>query len=169
MEILFENTYLYDERIAREYMKHSILRSPRLYIIIAMFVVIAGMLCLIKRFDYAAIFGVLFIAWIIISIVSFRQGVRRMTRKYTELSGGEPMVVRFDFGDYGFITNMPSSGAILVPYRDVKRISADKKTIMITVRGGAKYAIPRDSFTKGDPDSFLPFLKTEVRRAKALK
>ena len=64
---------------------------------------------------------------------------------------------------------MPTSGAMLIPYRDVKSISDGKETIMITVRGGGKYAVPKDSFTKGDAESFLPFIKAAVRRAKAIK
>lgn len=74
MEILFENTYLCDERIAKEYMKHSIKRSPRLYIIVIMFVIITGMLSLIKRFDYAAVFGAFFFGWILLTLNSYRQG-----------------------------------------------------------------------------------------------
>ena len=166
MEIIFENTYLCDERIAKEYMKHKILRSPRLYVIVAMFIITAGMFSLIRRFDYAAVFGILFVAWAILTVNSYRQGVKRLTKKYEELAGDEPPIARFDFADDCFVTNTPASGAMLVPYSELRGVITSKDFIMLKARGGARYALPRSGFTKGSDTGFIEFIRMRLKHAK---
>lgn len=162
MEILFENSYTFDENIAREYMRYSFFRSARLYVIVAMYLIITAMLMLIRRFDYAAIFAVLFAVWIVISISSYRQGIRRMVRKNIEVSGGEPYPVFFDFAEECFFSNNSVSGSIPIRYSELKRVRESKKAIMLVGRGGTRYALDKSGFTKGSIEDFMRFIKRKV-------
>lgn len=159
MEILFENTYMFDENVAGEYMRYSILRTPRFYIVISMFVVIASMLLYVRQYAYAAVFLAIFLIWILISVRSFKQGVKRMTEKSNLVSGSLPNVTRFEFGSDCFVAHNSGTGTVVIPYRDLKRISVMEKTIMLTVKGGTRYALPKNAFIKGTEEDFLSFIK----------
>ncbi|MBO4383892.1 MAG: YcxB family protein [Clostridia bacterium] len=162
MEILFENTYMFDERVAGEYMRYSILRTPRLYIVVSMFVVIASMLLYVKQYAYAAVFLAIFLVWILISVRSYKQGVKRMTEKSELVSGSLPNVTRFEFGSDCFVAHSSGTGTVVIPYRDLKRVTDMGQTIMLIVKGGAKYALPKNAFIKGTEEEFSAFIKEKA-------
>lgn len=162
MEVLYENTYAFDERIAREHMRWSIFRSARMYMIIAMFVIITAMLLLVRRYAYAAVFGLVFCVWVIYTVISYYQGVRRMVKKYDELAMGEPHVIRFDFGDDCFISYSSAGGNILITYPEIKKVIPDKNNITLLKRDGSRLVMPRDCFVRGTADEFLMFIRGKL-------
>ena len=164
MEVLFINEYIFDERIAKEYMKYSFWRSPRLYIIVLMFLVIAPMLVYVEQYAYAAVFLAIFVIWILLSVRSFQNGVKKLLRKNAPAPEKDLNVTRFEFGEDCFVAHSPGFGAAVITYDELKRVSRMGETTVLILRGGTRYLLPNSGFKRGTAEEFLGFIKGKKKK-----
>lgn len=173
METRFENSFVRDENTAKEIYRYWFFRKPTmvaLYVILA-FYTLACIFGLSFDFEDAKDFIFPFFTAILIPvlmIISYRSQVKTMVNRDREMAKGSELVTRVCVNDNEFtVFSLDSHTSILVS--DLKYAFLTKSYIAVITKARLMVILKKDSFTIGDTESFLAFLREKNIKIKGQK
>lgn len=162
MEPLFENRYIRDRSLMKDFYRRSMLMSPA-----AIILYLACLYCLWNTIEilYLADFfypGYLLLAVFVLGLVWFgyRRNVNLTLKRDLELNNGQPIAQHIVVTEQGF-TAHGINGSQEVTFNTIKKVRKTRKLILLITNARLVWVFPKASFTRGTPDEFLAFLKTK--------
>lgn len=173
MEKRFENKYVRDENTAKEIYKYWFFKKPTM---VAMYVILAvyTFFCILGlSFDFADAreFILPFICALMIPVlmtVSYRSQVKTMANRDKEMANGGELLCEISVNDNEF-TVAYFEGRNSIAMDNVKYAFQTKSYIAVITKARLMVILKKDSFTVGDADSFIAFLKEKVIKVKGQK
>ena len=162
MEPLFENRYIQDEAMIREFFRRTQLLSP---------VYILGYLCCVyfllnfifvwAFFGYCELYYLIFTAallgyyWLL-----YHRSIKLTMNRELEMSSGKPLERRLVVTEDCFIHYTPTS-SVEIPFDSVKKVRQSKNLILVCTKAKQAFVFPKATFTRGTLEEFLAFLKSK--------
>ena len=167
MEILFENSYSRKKELAKEIYCYYYFQRKWVvvcYVLIAL-TFLANILIAIfeKTFNWGAlVFAPLYFLF---RIYCYFYQVNAMVKRDNELYGKEISVETVVTNEY--IQNTATTGAVnKVEYDKIRNAVQTKNLILLRSKANLIYIFRKDTFTKGDKDSFIRFLNDKGIKIK---
>ena len=163
MEGLFCNKFVRDEDTAKEVYVYWYFKRPLLIVVysIIAFYSLACILGFILDFDSAkealGVF-VMSIFVFVLMIVSYHSQVKAMVQRDKEMSGGKPLCCEISVGE-NEITLSALESRSSVAMSNIKSAFETENYIVVLTKARLMFIFKKDSFTKGDAESFIAFLK----------
>lgn len=172
-DIRFENSFTRDKNTAKEIYGWWYYKRPlfvAFYIIMALYLV-----SFILGFTFAPgemlgdlpVFAFIIFAIFLFNLSYFSQ-VRAMVKRDAEMSGGRELLSTVTVSDSeAVVTSFDSRTAIA--FENLKYAFATKNYIILVTKARLMVILKKDSFTKGDTDSFISFLQGKGIKVKGKK
>ncbi len=173
METRFENRYVRDENTAKEIYRYWFFKKP---LMVAVYVVLAvyAISCIIGLgfdFEDAKEFIMPFILAVILPllmIISYRSQVKTMVKRDKEMAKGGELICEVSVNDNEFtVSSLESRSRILID--NAKYAFQTKSYIVVITKARLMIILKKDSFTVGDTDGFIAFLKEKGIKVKGKK
>ena len=170
MEALFKNKFVRDENTAKEIYGYWYFKKPLMIVVYAVLGVYAlsCILGFIIDFNSAKeampVFAmiVFFTAFI---FISYRSQVKAMVQRDKEMSGGDALCCEISVSDDEIILTALESRSP-VSMGNLKSAFMTKNYIVVITKARLMFILKKDSFTKGDAESFIAFLKEKGIKVK---
>ena len=162
-EILFENRYMIDEAMNRDYLSWMFFRRPAqivfhiLFLLYFLFAVIA--VCAGFGGVYSWLLLLLVAAVFALQIVRYRRAVKNVRKNIDELYGGTPPEGIVTVTDRLFKSTLSNGAVSQIELRHLTSARRAGNLILLRSDGGLLFVFPADTFTTGSPDAFLAFLR----------
>ena len=161
MEILFENSYVRNKKLAKELYWYIYYQRP-VHIVINIIMILcffAQILLLIWKPYLSNIGYLMFIMlYFLLCFLRYIANVKAMIKRDKEIHGSEISVTAIVTDEY--IQWTASNGSVnKLEYPNIKYAKKTKKLILLRSKAGLIYIFSRDSFSIGTEDAFLLFLK----------
>lgn len=158
----FINEYTYSEEMIRE----SLLakwydKNKKVYIAIALFIVVMLVMAVVKRNWIFLIFVALFIALGAFYELIKKRTVNEDVEKAQGLYEDGATSIRVEISDV--IRAKSASNEKEIQYSDVTKLINSKNLILIVLKGGTTFTLSKDGFISGDAVECLQYLKKKVR------
>lgn len=173
MENLFENKYVRNESTAKEIYKYWFFKKPTMAAVYAILSVYALACIFGLSFDFedAREFIFPFILAIILPvlmIISYRSQVKTMVNRDKEMAQGGELVCEVSVNDNEMtLCAFESRSSILIS--DVKYAFVTESYITVITNARLMIVLKKDSFTLGDTEGFISFLKEKGIKVKGQK
>ena len=173
MEARFKNKFVRDEDTAKEIYKYWYFKKPLMvvvYVILGAYA-LSCILGFIIDFNSAKeampIFAmiVFFTAFI---FISYRSQVKAMVQRDKEMSGGEALCCEISVSD-DEITLSTLESRSPVSMSNLKSAFITKNYVVVITKARLMFILKKDSFTIGDTESFVAFLREKGIKVKGKK
>ena len=162
MEPLFENHYIRDEAMFREFFRRTQLLSPASIIgylccgyLLFNFIVAWAVLGYFELYLLLFAAGLLGFYWLL-----YRRSIKLTMNRELEMSSGKPLEQRLVVTEDCFIGYAPTS-SVEIPFDSVKKVLQTRNLILVCTKAKQAFVFPKATFTKGTPEEFLAFLKSK--------
>lgn len=167
MEVLFENQYIKNKKVIKEVYRCLYFRSKALilaYIIMFLYLLKNILILFVhKTVDTYVLFC--FILIVLILFAGYYYQVYIALKRDRELYGNEVLVRAIITDEY--IQNSERNGSMCkLEYTNIKNAVQTKNLIVLRTKARLGYVFPKDTFTKGDAESFIYFLKGKGIKVK---
>ena len=170
MEVRFENEFTRDESTVKEIYGYWYFKKPVMIAVYAAlgFYFLSCILGFILDFESAKesmpIFAMV-VFFAIFIFISYRSQVRAMVQRDREMSGGESLCCKISVSDEQMtLTALESSSPISLG--NLKSAFMTKNYIVVLTKARLMFIFKKDSFTLGDTESFIAFLKEKGVKVK---
>ena len=167
MEILFENSYVRNKELAKEIYRYYYFQRKWLvvcYVLIS-FSFFANILIAIfeKTFNWSVLVFVPLL--FLFQLYCYFSQVNTMVNRDSEVHGKEISVETIVTNEY--IQNTASTGAVnKLEYDKIRNSVQTKNLILLRSKANLIYIFRKDTFTKGDKESFIRFLNNKGVKIK---
>lgn len=173
MDIRFENEFVRDEQTAKEIYGYWYFKKP---IMIAMYVIlgiyslscILGFIVDFESAKEAMPIFVMIIFVVALMLFSYRSQVKAMVQRDKEMSGGNPLNCRISVSD-DEITLSTLENRTPVSMSNLNGAFVTKNYIVVITKARLMFIFKKDSFTVGNSDGFIAFLKEKNIKIKGQK
>ncbi|MBO7196531.1 MAG: YcxB family protein [Clostridia bacterium] len=161
-EIRFENRFVRDESTAKEIYGYWFFKKPlsvAIYIVLGFYSLscIFGLTLDFQSAKETIPILAMIVFYVIIMIVSYRSQVKGMAQRDREMSGGGELCCEISVSD-DEITLSTLESRNPVAMSNVKSAFMTKNYVVVLTKARLMFILKKDSFTKGDADSFIAFL-----------
>lgn len=169
-EILFENRYVRDENTAKEIFGYHYFRRP----IVIAFCILFGLytisnvvgLIVESHMEPSAIFSLVLLVIIIVTwLASYKTAVRTMVKRDKEAIGDAEFEITVTADENKISITTPVSNQS-VNFENVKHVFKTKNYVAVVTKASLIYILKKDSFVKGDAESFFSFLMSKGIKIK---
>ena len=170
MEGLFCNKFVRDEDTAKEVYVYWYFKKP-LLIVVYSIIALYSLVCIlgfILDFDSAKEALGVFVIGIFVfvfMIVSYHSQAKAMVQRDKEMSGGKPLCCEISVSE-NEITLSALDSRSSVAMSNIKSAFETENYIVVLTKARLMFIFKKDSFTKGDAESFIAFLKEKGIKVK---
>ena len=167
MEVLFENSYVRDKKFAKDIYKY--LYFHRVSIIVS-YVFLSLIFCAnILLWIFEEYYN-LFVLVLVPSLFAFRlysyfRSVKLMVKRDSEVHGKEVTVESVVTGE-GIQSSVSTGSVSTLAIGNIKKAVNTKKFILLHTEAKMIHIFPKDTFTKGNAEDFIKFLKDKGIKVK---
>ena len=157
-EPIFKNVFIRDEETLKEFYKHDYLKATRFRIIYIGYAIL--LLMSVLAYDISLFISYLLLGLILALIIlfSYSQNLKTTIARDKELANGRDIVSQISvFDDRIELTVLENTQS--VSFENVKRADQTKNYICVITKARFAYIFKKDSFTKGDSEGFIEFLR----------
>lgn len=165
MEVLFENRYVRNEAMMKEYLRRSHLCNPiaiAVYIVTAIHLVTELLIWVRWGFALSPV-DLIYLLFPVALYVGYRRTLKLILNRDLEVNGGKPVEVLVTVTETG-ISGQTQVDAPEILYSSMKKVRQTRNLIIIYTKSRLALLVPKYGFTKGTAEELLQFL-----RAKGLK
>lgn len=167
MEVLFENSYVRDEKLIKEIYRYEYFRRKLLIIfdIVMILCLLSNILILVV--EKKCYWGVFILAplYFLYKFFCYWRQVRIIIKRDQEVHGKEISVETIVTNEY--IQNTASTGAVnQLAYENIRNVVQTKNLILLRSEANLVYIFRKDAFTKGNVEDFIKFLKDHEIKVK---
>ena len=167
MEILFENSYVRNKDFAKEIYRFYYFQRKGLvicYVLLSLSLVVNILISIFEKTYNWSIFIFVPVFFLGQLYCYFRQ-VNTMVKRDSEVHGKEISVETIVTNEY--IQNTASTGAVnKLEYDKIRNSVQTKNLILLRSKANLIYIFRKDTFTKGDKESFARFLNNKGVKIK---
>ena len=162
MEVLFENSYVRDEKLIKEIYRHEYFRRKLLIIfdIVVILCLLSNILILV--IEKTCYWGVFILAplYFLYKFFCYWRQVRIIIKRDQEVHGKEISVNTIVTNAY--IQNTASTGTVnKLEYENIRNAVQTKNLIFLRSKANLIYIFRKDTFSKGTGEEFIIFLKSK--------
>jgi len=170
MEVSFENQYTKTEDFYSEYFKQVHLKN-RLNIFFCIFYLINIIFNLLTVIFFEGdsklllILVVVFVFLCFIKVLVYKSETQSHYKRDLAFTGGEPLEIYLTVTESGLdycVINYQTKTHF--DFSQIKKVKKMENYIVVLLKSTYPFIFKKDSFTKGNPDEFLDFLKGEKVR-----
>jgi hypothetical protein len=160
MDVLFENTYVRDKALAKEFYGYYYLkRKLQVFLQIMLCICfLANLILAILDLPYSVLVLITVPAWFLIHFVSYFSGVNAMVKRDREICGDDLKVTVIVTED-GLQIAGSVGGEIKIGFDKVKDVIQTKNLILVRSKARLVYILRKDSFSIGTKEALQSFLK----------
>lgn len=162
MEILFENSYVRNKELAKEIYRYYYFQRKLLVVCYALISLSFLANILIWIFEKTYSLGVIIFVplFFLLQFYSYFRQVNTMVKRDDETHGKAISVETIVTNEY--IQNTASTGAVnRLEYDKIKNSVQTKNLILLRSKANLIYIFRKDTFTKGDKESFIRFINSK--------
>lgn len=167
MEPLFENVYVRDENVMKEYLRRMLLLGPSAFIsygLIAFLLVnLISLWIWIGYFATSYLFGAVFIAAMYFFI--YWRTLKLTMDREQEVNGGEPLELHTTVMENS-IACRTRVDAPEVAYSSIKKVIQTKNLIIVVTKAKLAFIMTKDGFTRGTAEELLQFFRNKGLKVK---
>ncbi len=159
-EPIFKNVFIRDEETLKEFYKHDYLKATRFRIIYIGYAIL--LLMSVLAYDISLFISYLLLGLILALIIlfSYSQNLKTTISRDKELANGRDIVSQISvFDDRIELTVLENTQS--VSFENVKRADQTKNYICVITKARFAYIFKKDSFTKGNSEGFIEFLRSK--------
>ena len=168
MEALFENRYTKNPEMYKELYQYYYFKRPLIMacnVCYALFI-LWTVFCIIAGLPYSPILIILPLVMYAFEAFRYFSALSIAKKRDAELGGQSNMETAVIVTD-NFMRYTAVNGAeVDVEYSVFKNAVCTKNLILLRSKARLVYIIPKDTFTKGDPNAFLAFLSSKGIKVK---
>ena len=167
MEILFENSYVRNKELAKEIYRYYYFQRKWLVVCYALLLLSFLSNIFISIFEKTYNWGVLVYVplFLLFQLYCYFRQVNTMVKRDSEVHGKEISVETIVTDEY--IQNTASTGAVnKLEYDMIRNSVQTKNLILLRSKANLIYIFRKDTFTKGDKESFIRFLNNKGVKIK---
>lgn len=159
-EPIFKNVFIRDEETLKEFYKHDYLKATRFRIIYIGYAILLLMSVLAYDISLFISYSLLGLILALIILFSYSQNLKTTIARDKELANGRDIVSQISvFDDRIELTVLENTQS--VSFENVKRADQTKNYICVITKARFAYIFKKDSFTKGDSEGFIEFLRSK--------
>ena len=164
-EPLFKNTFIRDENTAVEFYKHHYFTSSRMKTLhigipIILAVDFIGALRTPIWLYFSLICLCLFILLYLRTYFLYKKSIKVSVARDKEINNGEPSIKDLLVFDDKIIQSSPISTITLL-IENIKEVEVTQNFIYVITKSNWYYDFKKDSFTLGNADDFIEFMKSK--------
>lgn len=162
MEILFENSYVRNKKLAKEIYRYYYFQRKLLVVCYALISFSFFVNILLVVFEKTYNWGILIFAPCIflLQLYCYFRQVNTMVKRDSEIHGKEITVETIVTNEY--IQNTSSTGAVnKLEYDKIRSVVQTKNLILLRSKANLIYIFRKDTFSKGTRDEFIAFLASK--------
>ena len=170
MELRFENEFVRDESTAKEIYGYWYFKKPLMiavYVALGFYFLscILGLILDFESTKESMPILAMIVFFAVFIFISYRSQVRAMIQRDKEMSGGEPLCCKISVSDEVMtLTALESSSPISLG--NLKSAFMTENYIVVLTKARLMFIFKKDSFTLGDTESFVAFLKEKDVKVK---
>ena len=167
MEILFENSYVRNKELAKEIYRYYYFQRKWLVVCYALLLLSFLSNIFISIFEKTYNWGVFIFVpfFLLFQLYCYFRQVNTMVERDSEVHGKEISVETIVTNEY--IQNIASTGAVnKLKYDKIRNSVQTKNLILLRSKANLIYIFRKDTFTKGDKESFIRFLNNKGVKIK---
>ena len=173
METRFENEFARDESTAKEvygywYFKKPLLIVVYIYLGIYLLSCILGFIIDFQSAKDSMPIFVMILFFLSFMFISYRSQVKAMIQRDKEVSGGEPLCCKISVTDEE-MTMSALENRTPISIGNLKSAFVTKNYIVVVTKARLMFIFKKDSFTLGDVDGFIAFLREKGIKIKGQK
>lgn len=104
--------------------------------------------------------------FILLRVLIYTITVRTAIKRQLEVCGGQFVQVHMEVYNDEFIQSDSSGAQRTISYGSIKRCYQTKNMFLLLSKANLVYSFPKDAFTKGLPEHFIPFIRSRGIKAK---
>jgi len=160
MEILFENKHVKDREWAKDIYGYINFRRPLIIVLDIYFFIclVAGIFDLIVRKNVNIYLFLLPVLWIGLQVLLYFTNVNVALKRDLEVFG-KPIEITAAVTDEKITVTQSTGSEIYLNYVDIKKAFQTKKYIYLQTKTNLLFSFKKDSFSLGNAEGFLSFLK----------
>ena len=167
MEILFENSYVRNKELAKEIYRYYYFQRKWLVVCYALLLLSFLSNIFISIFEKTYNWGVFIFVplFLFFQLYCYFRQVNTMVKRDSEVHGKEISFETIVTNEY--IQNTASTGAVnKLEYDKIRNSVQTKNLILLRSKANLIYIFRKDTFTKGDKESFIRFLNNKGVKIK---
>jgi len=167
MEIFFENSYVRNKELAKEIYRYYYFQRKWLVVCYALLLLSFLSNIFISIFEKTYNWGVFIFVplFLFFQLYCYFRQVNTMVKRDSEVHGKEISVETIVTNEY--IQNIASTGAVnKLEYDKIRNSVQTKNLILLRSKANLIYIFRKDTFTKGDKESFIRFLNDKGVKIK---
>jgi hypothetical protein len=168
MEVLFENSYVRNKKLAKELYWYIYFQRPiHIAINIIMILCFLVQMLLFVWNPYSSNIGYLIFVplYFLLCLLRYTANVRVMTKRDKEINGSEISVTTIVTDEY-IQSTLSNGGVNKLEYQNIKYAKKTKNLILLRSKAELIYIMQRDAFSVGTEDAFLMFLRDKGIKIK---
>lgn len=159
-EPLFKNSFVRDEKTIKEFYKHNYLTATRFKIIYIGYAVLILLSLLTYDISLFAFYLVLGIVMALVILFSYWQNVKILIARDKETSNGKDLIVEILVFD-DRIEHAILETKNTLHFDNIRSVEQTKNYICVMTNAKLAYIFKKDSFTLGNAEDFIEFLKSK--------
>lgn len=167
MEPLFENVYVRDEAVMKEYLRRMLLLGPSAifaYVLVGyMLVNLIVLWVWIGYFAFPYLIASAFI--LLLHLFIYRRTLKLTMDREKEVNGGEPLELHTTVMENS-IACRTKIDAPEVAYSSIKKVIQTKNLIIVVTKAKLAFIMSKDGFTRGTPEALLQFFRDKGLKVK---
>lgn len=167
MEPLFENVYVRDEKVLKEYLGWMLMRRPIdyfLYIVAGVYFVESVVMWFWLEY-FNPFIWILLAVVAALKVIGWHRSVKLTLQRDLELNGGEPVQLEIAVTEDA-IRAQTRQDAPEILFSSIKKVTQTKNLIILISKARLAFVLTRDGFTRGTADEFLKFLRDKGLKVK---
>ncbi len=174
MGIKFENKYIRDEKLMKEFFAYHFFKKPSalitnfivapLLFVYSLFMIIA----LPSSYGEKNIFFITLVSSVVIVFIAFFayfQNTKTLISREKEMNGGDFFEITTAVTDYNIIQSTEKSES-KIEFTSIKKVILTKNLIILMTKSKLGFILKLNSFTLGTPDELLDFLRSKGFKIK---
>ena len=121
---------------------------------------------LLFEFAHNTLISFFLLLIILFRMLSYGLAVRKTIKRQLILTGDQPLTINIAVYDDCFVQTNSLGKEVSVSYDSIKRAYQTKNLFLLLSRSNRVYCFPKDSFVKGLPQHFLPFIAKQGVKTK---
>lgn len=172
-EILFENKFVRDKAAIKEIYRYWFFKQPIIILVYVMFglwtisYILGSIIDPWFAFDNSYTL-IIIIFCCFLMVLSYLSQVRMMVKRDSELADGGELICTVSVTD-SEITNSALESNTKASFDKVKLAFITKNYVVVVTKARIIYIFKKDSFTIGDTESFVAFLKSKGIKVRGKK
>ncbi len=159
-EPIFKNVFIRDEETLKEFYKHNYLKATRFRIIYIGYAILLFLYLVTWNLSLFGAYLFLGLIFAFIILFSYSQNLKTTIARDKELANGRDVVSQISvFDDKIELTVLENTQS--VSFENVKRADQTKNYICVITKAKFAYIFKKGSFTKGDAEGFIEFLRSK--------